>query len=179
MRTGFWVFCYGSLMWRPGFEPEARQVARLDGYARRFCLQSVHYRGTPEAPGLVLALDAVPGGSCTGIALRVPEAGAEEIYAYLIARELVTSAYAEAWLPVTLADGQVVRALAYVSDPGHPQYCADLGAAAQAAIIASAAGPAGTNHDYLSQTLAHLRAEGILDAELEAIAAAVEALAPG
>ena len=67
-----WVFGYGSLMWRPGFAYEEAQHARLTGYRRCFCIYSVHHRGTPERPGLVLGLDR--GGACEGIAYRVAAA---------------------------------------------------------------------------------------------------------
>src|SRR5579871_1904051 len=61
---GFWVFGYGSLMWRPGFDYLEARPALLRGYHRAFCVESTHYRGTPECPGLVLGLDR--GGACRG-----------------------------------------------------------------------------------------------------------------
>ena len=67
------LFAYGSLMWDPGFPVAEMTPARLEGYARSFCLLSVVYRGTVEAPGLVLGLDAHPGAHCIGLALRVAE----------------------------------------------------------------------------------------------------------
>ena len=47
----FWVFAYGSLMWRPGFNFLDRQPALLRGYHRAFCVISHHYRGTAETAG--------------------------------------------------------------------------------------------------------------------------------
>ena len=43
-----WVFAYGSLMWKPGFDYAERRRARVPGYVRRFCLDSITYRGTPD-----------------------------------------------------------------------------------------------------------------------------------
>jgi cation transport protein ChaC len=177
LAGGFWVFGYGSLMWRPGFAAEERQVATLTGHARRFCLSSIRYRGTPEAPGLVLALAAAPGEICTGIAWRVSAAGAAGVLAYLRERELVTYAYREALLPLALADGRGVAGLAYVADPAHSQHRGGLTLSEQAAVIARAEGPAGTNRDYLYQTLAHLRDLGIADPGLEALEPLVRARA--
>lgn len=179
MTDGLWVFGYGSLMWRPGFEAAERVPAVLAGFARRFCLRSIRYRGTPEAPGLVLALAPDPAARCEGIAYRIAPERAAGTLAYLRERELVTYAYREEEHPVRLADGRTVPALAYVADPAHPQFAGGLGPAEQAAIIARARGPAGTNRDYLLSTLAQLRAIGIADAEIERLAEAVAALGEG
>ncbi|MDX1401228.1 MAG: gamma-glutamylcyclotransferase, partial [Kiloniellales bacterium] len=72
MRPGedVWVFGYGSLMWRPGFPHLEVRPARLYGFHRHFCIFSHHHRGTPEVPGLIFGLDR--GGSCKGLAYRVP-----------------------------------------------------------------------------------------------------------
>ena len=32
----FWIFGYGSLMWRPGFAFRHRESALINGYHRRF-----------------------------------------------------------------------------------------------------------------------------------------------
>ena len=72
-----WVFAYGSLMWDPGFPVAECVQARVEGYSRRFCMQSVHYRGTAENPGLVLALEHDREAHCVGLALRVAELGVD------------------------------------------------------------------------------------------------------
>ena len=101
-NDGFWVFGYGSLMWRPGFDVAETRMARLDGYKRAFALVSVHYRGTPERPGLVLGLDWEPDSGCTGMALRIGAGEADEVRHYLAERELVSRAYFEVSHPITL-----------------------------------------------------------------------------
>lgn len=171
-----WVFGYGSLIWHPGFPVAERQVARLTGWHRSFCMRSIHHRGTVTAPGLVLALDAADGASCDGVAFRV-ESGAEaETLAALRERELISSAYLERTLPLTLSGGGQVQALAYVIDPDHVQYCGGLALEEQAQIIAKAAGGRGPNRDYLFSTASHLADLGIADADLEWLAARVRAL---
>ncbi|HSF94138.1 MAG TPA: gamma-glutamylcyclotransferase [Thermohalobaculum sp.] len=180
MRDGsFWVFGYGSLMWRPGFEVAEARLARLDGYRRAFALTSVHYRGTPEFPGLVLGLDWAPDAACTGMALRVAAREAEEVRHYLSERELVSRAYFEVLHPVTLlcdgngetpGQGARVEAICYIVDRTHPQYAGGMSLDEKAAIIRQATGPTGSNRDYLLNTVAHLRELEIDDPELFALA---------
>lgn len=160
-----WVFAYGSLLWNPGFVPAEAQTARLSGYRRSFCMLSIHHRGTQEAPGLVLALDAAPDEVCTGVALRVAQADREVVLAELRARELISSAYVERHVPLLLHDGREVEALAYVIEPGHVQYCT-FALEEQARRIAGAVGGRGPNTEYLYNTVAHLRGMDIHDPDL-------------
>jgi cation transport protein ChaC len=107
------------------------------------------------------------------VALRAAPGTEAATLAALRERELVSSAYLEETLPVTLRDGRRIAALAYVIDPGHRQYCGDLPAERQAEIIAAATGGRGPNRDYLFSTAAHLADLGIRDADLEDLAARV------
>lgn len=179
MQSPLWVFGYGSLIWHPGFPVAERRIARLSGWHRSFCMRSIHHRGTEDHPGLVLALDRADGAACDGVAFRV-EAGAEaETLATLRERELVSSAYLEVTLPVELADGTRIAALAYVIDPDHVQYCGGLALEEQAQIILSATGGRGPNRDYLWSTVEHLDDLGIADPDLSWLAARVRELAAG
>ena len=147
-----WVFGYGSLLWNPGFEVAERVIGRLPGYSRSFCMRSIHHRGSIEKPGLVLALDALAGTACDGIALRVAPGAEDATLAYLRERELISSAYVEKTLEVTLQDNRTVRALVYVIDADHDQYCGGLPLEEQAQIIAGAVGGMGPNKEYLFNT---------------------------
>ena len=171
-----WVFGYGSLVWNPGFEAVERVIARLPGYRRSFCMRSIHHRGTPETPGLVLALDRAPEAACAGLALRADPDRADAVLAYLRDRELVSAAYHEARRDVHLADGRTVEAVTYVVDPDHDQYCGDLDLEHQARIIARAHGGRGPNTEYLYNTEAHLRELGLGDRELDWLVQRVRAL---
>ena len=175
---GFWVFGYGSLMWKPGFEFIERRLARLDGYKRAFSLRSHRYRGTPEDPGLVLGLDWAPGESCTGMAFRIGPELADATRSYLSDRELVTRSYFETLYPVTLLGepAERVDAICYVLDRSHPQYCGGLDLEEQARIIARCVGPSGRNCEYLHNTVEHLVELGVEDAELVALDARVREL---
>ena len=160
-----WVFGYGSLMWNPDFPVAARQIAVLHGWRRSFCMRSIHHRGTPEAPGLVLALDRDAGARCHGVAFQVAPGAEAKTLTALRDRELISSAYLEEWVPVSLTGGQTQQALAYVIDPDHVQYC-DLDLEDQAHIIAHATGGRGSNRDYLNATAGHLTELGIADPDL-------------
>ena len=106
----YWVFGYGSLMWNPGFAAPETSPARLQGWHRAFCIYSEHYRGTPQKPGLILGL--LPGGSCRGLAHRLPHEGYDAVRRYLIVREIDNDGvYEEAVRPLHLADGRTVDAL--------------------------------------------------------------------
>lgn len=177
--TTLWVFGYGSLIWQPGFAHAERLPARLDGWHRSFCMRSVHYRGTVEAPGLVLALDAAEGAACAGVAFGVAETEADEALDYLRRRELVASAYVERVLPVSLVDGRRVEAVTYVIDRDHPLYAGALAAEDQAAIIAQAVGDRGANAEYLFNTATHLSELGLADPDLEHLADRVRTLRSG
>jgi len=157
----FWVFGYGSLMWNPGFAHVETQRATLKGYRRALCVWSWVYRGTEQRPGLVMGLDR--GGSCIGLAFRVPAQLRDEALGYLRARELVTSVYLERHVPVRLASGEIVQAVTFVADRRHPQYAGGLDEAHAAEVVARAVGKAGPNTDYVFNTLGHLEALGIRD----------------
>ncbi|MEX0283607.1 MAG: gamma-glutamylcyclotransferase [Paracoccaceae bacterium] len=171
-----WVFGYGSLIWNSGFQVARSEIATLDGFARSFCMWSVHYRGTSEAPGLVLGLDHNPNAACCGMALAVAEGQEDETLAYLRERELTASAYEEQQVPLTLRSGEMVTAYTYVVDPAHELYCGGLSLEQQAGIISRAAGNRGPNADYLLNTVAHLGEIGIDDHDLCWLATRVKEL---
>jgi cation transport protein ChaC len=171
-----WVFGYGSLIWNPGFPFAENRLARLQGFRRAFCLRSIRYRGTPESPGLVLALDPAEGAECRGVAFRAEPGREAEVRAYLRWREMATDSYLETFQTVDLEGETPVRALAYVMDVAHEQY-ARLEIAEQAEIIARSHGPAGANRDYLHRTAEHLRELGLEDPEMETLDGLVRRMA--
>lgn len=171
-----WVFGYGSLIWNPDFPVAERVLALLEGYHRSFCMTSIHHRGTEADPGLVLALDAVPGAACEGVAFRVAPGAEEDTLAALRERELISSAYVEREVPLSLTDGRQVSALAYVIERDHEQYCGGMPLETQARIIARAEGGRGPNTEYLFNTADHLAELGIADAELAWLAERVRSI---
>jgi cation transport protein ChaC len=170
-ETGeLWVFGYGSLMWRPGFDFLERVPARLIGLHRALCVFSFVHRGTPEKPGLVLGLDR--GGMCRGIAFRVAAAKREATIAYLRSREQVTSVYLETMRRIALEDEarRQVRALTYTVDRGHVQYAGRLSVAESVHYVRQGHGRSGNNRDYVVETVRALEALGYRESDLHLIA---------
>ena len=164
-----WVFGYGSLMWNPGFATPETQPARLQGWHRAFCIYSEHYRGTPKKPGLILGL--LPGGSCRGLAHRLPAATYDEVRRYLIHREIDNDrVYEETVRPINLDDGRIVPALVYLADRTHRQFAGKLPAAEALRLIRQGHGATGSNLEYVLNTVTHLGELGLRDRSLEMLA---------
>jgi cation transport protein ChaC len=166
-----WVFGYGSLMWRPGFEFLERIPARLIGLHRALCVYSFVHRGTPERPGLVLGLDR--GGMCRGIAFRVAAAAREETVAYLRAREQVTTVYLETLRRIELEEKarRQVHALCFIIDRSHVQYAGRLSLDERVHLVRQGHGRSGANRDYVIETVQALEALGYRETDLHRIAA--------
>ncbi len=161
-----WVFAYGSLMWRPGFDFVERLPARVLGAHRSLCVLSYIHRGTPERPGLVLGLDR--GGTCRGIAYRVRASRRNDTLAYLREREQGTAVYRECMRSVWLSSEpeRQVAALCYVVDRDHPQYAGRMSLEDQLRHVRQGHGRSGPNRDYVISTVSELEALGFRDANL-------------
>ena len=169
-KGDLWVFGYGSLIWRPGFEFIEQVPARLIGEHRALCVYSFDHRGTPEKPGLVLGLDR--GGACRGVAFRVAAKRRESTVDYLRSREQTTHVYREVMRSVWLdneARGRV-SALTYVVDRGHVQYAGRLPLLEQFRIVQQGHGRSGNNRDYVLSTLRAIEARGFRDTQLHQLA---------
>jgi glutathione-specific gamma-glutamylcyclotransferase len=171
-----WIFGYGSLMWRPGFAFVEQHAGRINGYHRCFCIYSTHHRGSPKRPGLVLGLDR--GRSCDGMVFRVAPEHAQTTLAYLRRREQINGVYREARVHVTLTHGdhpepltRQIEAIAFIVERAHPSYAGHLPIATQAHLIRGAQGLSGPNLDYLINTVRQLRHMGLIERELERVAA--------
>ncbi|MBB93742.1 MAG: gamma-glutamylcyclotransferase [Rhodobacteraceae bacterium] len=164
----FWVFAYGSLIWKPAFEYDERRPCLLHGWHRSFCLDMNGWRATPEQPGLMLALDN--GGACNGVGFKMPEDDQMGRMIRLIERE---GAFLEMipWIRwVTLrANGESFRGLAFYCTP--PTSRRHKGEARlirlpiedQVHRLARAVGHAGSCAEYLFNTVTHLEQLGIHD----------------
>ena len=167
-NESLWIFGYGSLMWNPAIHFTARTTGQIFGHHRRFCLWSTLGRGSPENPGLMLALDR--GGSCHGVVYEIAPTAAPTELDILFRRELMTSAYRPLWTRVHLRDGQVRRAITFVIDPDHDRYTHHLEEHTTVKLIAESEGSLGRCSDYLYDTLNALEDEGLSDKRLSKLA---------
>ena len=164
-RADVWLFGYGSLIWNPGLPAVESCRAQVYGYHRGLYLWSRVNRGTPQQPGLVLALDR--GGSCPGVAFRLAGAEVRPHLEALWRREMAMGSYRPAWLPCVLADGRRVRALAFVMRREAPTYAGRLPDDVVRIVFSCAQGRYGTTRDYVARTVEALRASGMPDRALE------------
>jgi glutathione-specific gamma-glutamylcyclotransferase len=173
-HDGVWLFAYGSLIWNPALEFDRRCFARIHGWHRSFCLSTVAGRGTPEHPGLVLALDR--GGACTGAAFHIPEPLLARELDLLWRREMLSGSYQPRWVPLRTDNGEALPpAIAFTIRRDGPFYTGRLPHAELVRRLSTAAGSLGSSADYLLSTRDSLRALGIHDPGIERLATAVEA----
>ncbi len=168
-----WLFGYGSLIWNPEVTYDRRITARVHGYHRRLCLWSRVNRGTVDCPGLVAGLDR--GGSCAGIAYRLPPESAGDELERLWDREMFLGSYAPRWLDCRLSadaqEGPLVSALAFVVRRDAPNYAGKLTEREILEVFArGSCGRFGTSLDYLVKTVGSLREHGLRDPHLEQLA---------
>jgi glutathione-specific gamma-glutamylcyclotransferase len=166
-----WVFAYGSLMWRPGFDFLERHTARMVGAHRALCVYSFVHRGTPEKPGLVFGLDR--GGACRGIVYRVAAQKRTATIEYLRAREQVTLVYREAVRSAWIDEDpkRRVEALCYMVDRGHRQYAGRLTVARQLHFVRQGHGRSGPNREYVLDAVKAIEALGYRETELHLLVA--------
>ncbi len=156
-----WLFAYGSLIWKPACEVEDHGLALLRGWHRKFCLHLKRFRGTPDYPGLMMALDR--GGSCRGVLQRIPARHVEERLDLLLRREtsVKPTSNTPRWVKVETSSHSR-RAITFTINRNGPTYCRRT-LAETAEILARACGHWGTGAEYLLHTVAHLEERGIRD----------------
>jgi glutathione-specific gamma-glutamylcyclotransferase len=173
-RRDLWIFGYGSLMWRPEFRYEHKSVGLLRGYHRALCILSTRYRGTSRKPGLVMGL--CRGGSCWGMAFRIPSERIPRVLEKLWEREMLRRVYEPRLVPVRVENGRRVRALAFVADAAHPQYVRELDLNGRAQLVAQGIGQRGPCTEYIRRTLEHMYELGVTDPHLAKVLETAEAI---
>jgi cation transport protein ChaC len=162
--ASLWIFAYGSLIWKPDFEHIEEITCKAYGWRRSFCLNISRWRASPEQPGLMMALDR--GGSCKGVAYRLPQTDVKAQILRLLRRE---TTYKEGlasvrWINLK-AEPETIRALTFWARPSSDRYVC-LPIKEQAHRLARAAGHFGTGAEYLYNTIVKLEGLGIHDTYL-------------
>jgi glutathione-specific gamma-glutamylcyclotransferase len=168
-----WIFAYGSLMWDPAFHFAEVRRGRVSGYERRFILKDTFgARGTPEAPGLMAALDE--GHACEGLVFRIAANEAGHETGMFWRRELIAYAYKPVFAMVETEFGEV-EALAVIADRASDYIRPDLTREEQIRYIATGKGFLGTSLQYIENIAGHFAALEIEDPEVEELLAGARA----
>jgi len=162
-----WVFGYGSLIWNPALAHDATEKAHVFGWCRRFCIKMMMGRGSVEQPGLMLALNR--GGSCWGVALRIPAERTREELALLWRREMLSGAHQARWVAASIHGGRQ-PALTFVANRHSPRYLGALSLQEQAQMLCAGIGHLGSCREYFDNTIASLQRLGLKDASLQRLA---------
>ncbi len=160
-----WVFAYGSLVWKPAGDIAEQRLGTAFGWHRSFCIEMRSWRGSPEQPGLMMALRR--GGSCTGVAQRPLGDDRHEVMVKLLRREIGgPMGYAALRLIDLHSEDGPLRALCFYADPPEVADRPELPIEEVASILARACGHAGSGAEYLFRTVEALQAVGIDDPHL-------------
>ncbi|MEZ4450932.1 MAG: gamma-glutamylcyclotransferase [Nannocystaceae bacterium] len=157
MRSGLWIFGYGSLVWRPAFPYRERHAAAIDGWERRFYQGSPDHRGVPARPGRVVTLLPAPGRRCVGVIYRVDDDDVDETLRALDVRE--QGGYDRVFVDALRTEGgEVVSALLYRATPENPNYLGPASIEVIASRVLESVGPSGPNVEYVLRLAEALRA---------------------
>ncbi len=160
-----WLFAYGSLIWNPNFAFVEQRRGTIHGWHRSFCLELTRWRGSPQQPGLMMALES--GGSCDGVTFRLPDGEHREHIRNLVGREITTreDLVMVRWATVRTDTGPV-RALVFWAGPKGNGISSKLPLERVAWVLARACGHVGSCASYLYNTVAKLEEFGIHDRNL-------------
>lgn len=164
-----WIFGYGSIIWKPGFEYVDRQPGYVAGWTRRFYQHSTDHRGVPGEPGRVATLVESEGDRCWGVAYRVAPSAADEVIDQLDHREQggyerhVVDVVAPLKETEEGGGGIVDSAVMYVAGRENPHWAGPAPIDELAEQVVRAEGPSGPNVEYLVELARALREIGAQD----------------
>jgi len=171
--TSLWVFGYGSLVWKPGFQVGQTRVGSVTGFARRFWQGNETHRGVPGKPGRVATLVEEKGVTTFGLALELT---GEEALDYLNNREMTLGGYTQQITMFTPAEEGATPfpVLVYVATAQSGYWLGPAPASQIAEQVVTSTGPAGHNVEYVlklaewvHETLPDVVDEHLFDIESE------------
>ncbi|XP_050299457.1 glutathione-specific gamma-glutamylcyclotransferase 1 [Anthonomus grandis grandis] len=151
-----WVFAYGSLCWRPGFEFHKAVPGSVTGFQRRFWQGNTVHRGTTEKPGRVATLvEDLSEGEVHGVAFALT---GSEALSYLSNRECAQGGYMSKFIDFQPIEGERFKVLVYVATPLNPHWLGDADLDEIADQIVTSEGQNGHNVEYLLRLANFMRA---------------------
>ncbi|WP_417617640.1 gamma-glutamylcyclotransferase [Oceanisphaera sp.] len=169
-HESFWLFGYGSLIWKADFPFLERKPAWIEHWSRRFWQGSHDHRGTPETPGRVVTLIRDQGAHCYGMAYRIQPT----VLRQLDIRE--KNGYLRERVPIHFTSTGSAEGLIYLATPDNDAFLGEAPLTAMAGQIAQAEGPSGSNREYLLNLERALDDLGVSDGHVSALAAALPAI---
>lgn len=178
-----WIFGYGSLIWKAGFEYDRRVTGYVRNYSRLFLQGSTDHRGTPEAPGRTVTLEYCENAITWGAAYSI-EGGVDAeqtAISYLEVREKQYDVrlYADLYTKDSGSEPAIKSVLIYVGSSDsqrNPNYLGWAPTDSIARQIAHARGPSGPNAEYLFRLEEALKEIGVEDEHVTDIANQVRAI---
>ncbi|WP_372364967.1 gamma-glutamylcyclotransferase [Candidatus Uabimicrobium sp. HlEnr_7] len=161
MDNNIWVFGYGSLLWRPGFNFIDRQVGYIEGWVRCFYQGSPDHRGIPGAPGRVVTLLPKSQSKCWGVAYQISADSYHTTFSYLDHRE--KCGFNRYKLEFRSQDNLLYNVYTYVASNDNPDYLGPAPMLDMAKQIYHSKGPSGTNSEYLLKLAESLRSMEVVD----------------
>lgn len=161
MDNNKWIFGYGSLVWRPGFDFLERRIGYIEGWKRCFYQGSPDHRGTEKSPGRVVTLLPKPKVKCWGVAYQISAAAFETTFSYLDHRE--KCGFHRHKVKFHCRENISREVYTYVAAEGNPDYLGPASMEEMAQQIYLSEGPSGPNSEYLLELAASLRSMGIVD----------------
>mmetsp|Transcript_29792 Transcript_29792/g.68910 ORF Transcript_29792/g.68910 Transcript_29792/m.68910 type:complete len:199 (-) Transcript_29792:39-635(-) len=162
-----WIFGYGSLMWKTGFEYEESRVGFIRGWSRRFYQGSTDHRGVPGAPGRVVTLVQQDGQDeqiTWGVAFRIHEDKVAEVVAYLDHREKGGYSCCVADFFTSESDQEPqLQVSCYMALPANEEWLGPAPARDIASQICKSVGPSGPNTEYLLRLAECIRSLNLQD----------------
>nr|XP_023013442.1 glutathione-specific gamma-glutamylcyclotransferase 1 [Leptinotarsa decemlineata] len=141
-----WVFAYGSLCWRPGFEFHKAVTGFVKGYQRRFWQGNTTHRGTEDRPGRVATLVEDNRGIVQGVAFAI---SGEAAIPYLSRRECQLGGYESNFTTFYPVNGKPFKVLTYVASPKNALWVGEEDERRTAEQIIDSRGASGHNVEYL------------------------------
>ena len=168
--SSMWIFGYGSLCWRPGFDYNQKRVGYIRDFKRVWYQGSTDHRGTIERPGRTVTLIEECGARCVGVAYEL--AGNHEkvkaTLAYLEEREKQYDQRHQCDFMSMDGSVAVEGCLVYIATQSerNRNWLGPAPLHEIADTIATSQGPSGPNCDYIYELANAMRELGVDDEEL-------------